>query len=213
MSISAADVKALRDRTGAGDDGLQGRAGRGRRRHRQGGRDPARQGPGLGGQARAAAGPPRASSPPTSTPTTRSGRWSRSSARPTSSPATRTSRSSPTRSPCTSRPPRPRYVSADEIPEEEREAERRVFEAEGARGRQARRTSSRRSSRGSSRKWLEEVALLDQAHVNAENARREDDRGAARRSSPPRPARTSSSPASPTSASANEGSTHSVSPG
>ena len=61
----------------------------------------------------------------------------------------------------------PQYVSSDEIPEEEREAERA-----SSRRRRARTASptrwSRRSSTGQLAKWAKEVALLDQSHVNAE---------------------------------------------
>ena len=113
------------------DHGLQGRArrgaaatstrrsrscaSRGRRRRRSAAAEP----------------PARASSPPTSTRPARSACWSRSSARRTSSPAATSSRSSPARWRSTSRAPDPPpiYVSAEEIPDEAREAERGVFEA------------------------------------------------------------------------------------
>ena len=52
MAITAEQVKQLRDKTGAGHDGLQGGADRSRRRHGQGDRYPAQEGPGLGRQAR-----------------------------------------------------------------------------------------------------------------------------------------------------------------
>jgi elongation factor Ts len=57
----------------------------------------------------------------------------------------------------------PRYLSANDVPEEERMAELRVFEEQAAdkpehvRGQIA---------EGRLRKWLEEVVLLDQVHVN-----------------------------------------------
>ena len=51
-AIKAADVKALRERTGAAMMDCKARADRGRRRHRQGDRDPPRQGPGVRRQAR-----------------------------------------------------------------------------------------------------------------------------------------------------------------
>jgi elongation factor Ts len=59
--------------------------------------------------------------------------------------------------------PATRYVSEDEIPDEDRQAELRVFEQQAAdkpenvRGRIA---------EGKLRKWMEEVVLLNQQHVN-----------------------------------------------
>ncbi|MGH2946225.1 MAG: translation elongation factor Ts [Solirubrobacteraceae bacterium] len=59
--------------------------------------------------------------------------------------------------------PTTRYVSEDDIPEEDRQAELRVFEQQAAdkpenvRGRIA---------EGKLRKWMEEVVLLKQPHVN-----------------------------------------------
>jgi elongation factor Ts len=59
--------------------------------------------------------------------------------------------------------PTTRYVSEDEIPEEEKQAELRVFEQQAAdkpenvRGKIA---------EGKLRKWMEEVVLLNQTHVN-----------------------------------------------
>jgi elongation factor Ts len=61
----------------------------------------------------------------------------------------------------------PRYVSADEIPDEEREAERRVFE-EKAREDGKPDDVVGKIVAGQLAKWAKEVALLDQAHVNAE---------------------------------------------
>lgn len=61
----------------------------------------------------------------------------------------------------------PRYVSADEIPEEERAAERRVFE-EKARGDGKPDNVVEKIVEGQLAKWAKEVVLLDQAHVNAE---------------------------------------------
>ena len=61
--------------------------------------------------------------------------------------------------------PTTRYVSEDEIPESERESELRVFEGQAAdkpenvRGKIA---------EGKLRKWMEETVLLKQAHVNAD---------------------------------------------
>jgi elongation factor Ts len=61
----------------------------------------------------------------------------------------------------------PRYVSADEIPEEERQAERKVFEGK-AREEGKPDDVVERIVEGQLSKWAAEVALLDQAHVNAE---------------------------------------------
>jgi elongation factor Ts len=61
----------------------------------------------------------------------------------------------------------PRYVSADEIPTEERDAERRVFE-EKARDEGKPDDVVEKIVEGQLSKWAREVALLDQAHVNAE---------------------------------------------
>jgi elongation factor Ts len=61
----------------------------------------------------------------------------------------------------------PRYVSAEEIPEEERAAERRVFE-EKAREDGKPDNVVERIVEGQLAKWASEVALLDQTHVNAE---------------------------------------------
>ena len=60
MSITAADVKALRDRTGAGMMECKQALQEAERRRREGGRAPARAGPGQGGQARRARRRPRA---------------------------------------------------------------------------------------------------------------------------------------------------------
>jgi elongation factor Ts len=61
----------------------------------------------------------------------------------------------------------PRYVSSDEIPESEREAERRVFE-EKAREEGKPDNVVEKIVAGQLSKWASEVALLDQTHVNAE---------------------------------------------
>ena len=164
MSIPASQVKELRDRTGAGmmdckkaleeaggdldkavellrvrlgDKVAQGRRPRGHRGHRRS---------------------------PTSTPAARSACWSRSTATPTSSPATTTSSAFArdialhiAASPAT------QYVSEEEIPEDDKQAELRVFEQQAAdkpeniRGKIA---------EGKLRKWMEEVVLLNQPHVN-----------------------------------------------
>lgn len=61
----------------------------------------------------------------------------------------------------------PRYVSAEEIPAQEREAEQRVFE-EKAREEGKPDNVVEKIVQGQLKKWASEVALLDQAHVNAE---------------------------------------------
>jgi elongation factor Ts len=61
----------------------------------------------------------------------------------------------------------PRYVSSEEIPEEEREAEKRVFE-EKAREEGKPDNVIEKIVAGQLSKWASEVALLDQSHVNAE---------------------------------------------
>ena len=61
----------------------------------------------------------------------------------------------------------PRYVSSEEIPEEEREAEKRVFE-EKAREEGKPDNVVEKIVAGQLSKWASDVALLDQAHVNAE---------------------------------------------
>jgi elongation factor Ts len=61
----------------------------------------------------------------------------------------------------------PRYVSVEEIAEEEREAEKRVFE-EKAREEGKPDNVVEKIVAGQLSKWASEVALLDQQHVNAE---------------------------------------------
>ena len=61
----------------------------------------------------------------------------------------------------------PQYVSSEEIPEEEREAERRVFE-EKAREDGKPDNVVEKIVEGQLAKWAKEVALLDQSHVNAD---------------------------------------------
>ncbi len=61
----------------------------------------------------------------------------------------------------------PRYVSSEEIPEEEREAERRVFE-EKAHEEGKPDGVVEKIVEGQLAKWASEVALLDQSHVNAD---------------------------------------------
>jgi elongation factor Ts len=61
----------------------------------------------------------------------------------------------------------PRYVSADEVPEEDREAERKVFQDQAAEeGKPP--PVQEKIAEGRMRKWLEEVVLLEQTHVNAD---------------------------------------------
>jgi elongation factor Ts len=61
----------------------------------------------------------------------------------------------------------PRYVSTEEIPAEEREAEKRVFE-EKAREEGKPDNVVEKIVAGQLQKWASEVALLDQTHVNVE---------------------------------------------
>jgi len=61
----------------------------------------------------------------------------------------------------------PRYVSSEEIPAEEREAERRGFAAEAREGGKPDDVVEK-IVEGQLAKWASEVALLDQTHVNTE---------------------------------------------
>jgi elongation factor Ts len=61
----------------------------------------------------------------------------------------------------------PRFVSVDEIPEAELEAERRIF-AERAREEGKPDHVTEKIVEGQLAKWTREVALLDQEHVNAD---------------------------------------------
>jgi elongation factor Ts len=61
----------------------------------------------------------------------------------------------------------PRYVSADEIPEAEREAERRVFE-EKAKEEGKPENVVEKIVAGQLEKWAKDVALLEQVHVNTD---------------------------------------------
>ena len=61
--------------------------------------------------------------------------------------------------------PTVRYVSEDEIPDDDREAELRVFEQQAADKPQNVRA---KIAEGKLRKWMEEVVLLKQEHVNPE---------------------------------------------
>ena len=61
----------------------------------------------------------------------------------------------------------PRYVTADEVPEADREAERKVFQDQAAEeGKPP--PVQEKIAEGRMRKWLEEVVLLEQTHVNAD---------------------------------------------
>ena len=179
-TITAKQVKELRDRTGAGMMDCKTALAGDRRRHRQGrraaARPPRRQGP----QARRPRGHRGHRRSPTSTPTARSACSSRSTATPTSSPATRTSSRSPATSRCTS-PPSPTVqlrLRGRDPARTPSEAELRVFEQQAADKPENVRA---KIAEGKLRKWLEEVVLLNQAHVNARQVRRQDDRAAARR--------------------------------
>ena len=59
--------------------------------------------------------------------------------------------------------PTVRYVSADDVPEEDKQAELRVFEQQAADKPENVRA---KIAEGKLRKWLEEVVLLNQEHVN-----------------------------------------------
>ena len=61
----------------------------------------------------------------------------------------------------------PRYVSEDEVPEADREAERKVFQDQAAEeGKPP--PVQEKIAEGRMKKWLEEVVLLSQTHVNAD---------------------------------------------
>ena len=61
----------------------------------------------------------------------------------------------------------PQYVSADEVPEEAREGELKIFQEQAAADGKPEEVQ-RKIAEGRMRKWLEEVVLLDQRHVNEE---------------------------------------------
>jgi elongation factor Ts len=61
----------------------------------------------------------------------------------------------------------PKYVSSEEIPAEEREAERRVF-TEKAKEEGKPDNVVEKIVEGQLAKWAKEVTLLDQSHVNAD---------------------------------------------
>ena len=64
-------------------------------------------------------------------------------------------------------PTPPRVVSADELPEDEREAERRIF-AEKAKQEGKPENVVDRIVEGQLQKWAKEVALLEQEHIRAD---------------------------------------------
>ena len=59
----------------------------------------------------------------------------------------------------------PRYVSEDEVPEEDRQRELRIFEEQAADKPENVRP---KIAEGRLRKWLEEIVLLNQEHVNTD---------------------------------------------
>jgi elongation factor Ts len=63
--------------------------------------------------------------------------------------------------------PPPRYVSADEIPDSERDAERRVFEAKAKEEGKPENVIERIVD-GQLAKWAKDVALLEQAHIRSD---------------------------------------------
>ena len=85
--------------------------------------------------------------------------------------------------------PPTQYVSEDEIPEDAKQAELRVFEQQAADKPENVRGQDRRGQ--AAQGWMEDVVLLNQEHVNARQVRRQDDRADPRASCPARPARTS----------------------
>ena len=60
----------------------------------------------------------------------------------------------------------PRWVSEDDVPGDERDRERAIFEAQADESKPP--EVRQKIAEGRLRKWLEEVVLLDQAHVNAD---------------------------------------------
>jgi elongation factor Ts len=59
----------------------------------------------------------------------------------------------------------PRYVAEDEVPEEERDQELRIFAEQAAADGKPEQVQQK-IAEGRMRKWLEEVVLLKQQHVN-----------------------------------------------
>jgi elongation factor Ts len=60
----------------------------------------------------------------------------------------------------------PRWVSEDDVPDDERERERAIFEAQADESKPP--EVREKIAAGRQRKWLEEVVLLNQTHVNAD---------------------------------------------
>ena len=60
----------------------------------------------------------------------------------------------------------PRWVSEDDVPDDERERERAIFEAQADESKPP--EVRHKIAEGRLRKWLEEVVLLKQTHVNAD---------------------------------------------
>jgi elongation factor Ts len=60
----------------------------------------------------------------------------------------------------------PRWVSEEDVPDDERERERTIFEAQADESKPP--EVREKIAEGRLRKWLEEVVLLDQTHVNAD---------------------------------------------
>jgi elongation factor Ts len=60
----------------------------------------------------------------------------------------------------------PRWVSAEEVPEEERQAEMAIFEQQADESKPP--EVRQKIAEGRLRKWLEEVTLLEQKHVNTD---------------------------------------------
>ena len=190
MSVTAADVKALRDRTGAGMMECKRALEEAERRRREGGRDPARQGPGEGGQARRARGRARASSRlrPLERPHRRARRGQlrdglRRAQRRVQ--AVRARHRAPRRRGGAALGLRGRRARPTSV-------ERELAMLRGSRRtRASRRRSSKKIAEGRLRKWLEEVVLLEAAARQRRQARGPHDRAAAGRASRPRRARTS----------------------
>ena len=60
----------------------------------------------------------------------------------------------------------PRWVSEEDVPEDERDRERAIFEAQADESKPP--EVRQKIAEGRLRKWLEEVVLLNQTHVNAD---------------------------------------------
>jgi elongation factor Ts len=60
----------------------------------------------------------------------------------------------------------PRYVSEEDVPDDERERERAIFEAQADESKPP--EVRKKIGEGRLKKWLEEIVLLNQVHVNAD---------------------------------------------